>query len=390
MSKTPRKPQTIAVQSGIGEDKAHNAVIPPIYLSSTYEIADLDSRAPYEYSRTRNPSRDTLAKALADLEGGHDAVITSSGMAALTIILHMLSPDDLIVAPYDCYGRSYALMKSLSDKGHFKLKFADQYSDEGLKDTFAENPHMVLIESPSNPVMRIADIQKISDMAKNHDTLVVVDNTFLSPMLQRPIELGADLVYHSSTKFLNGHSDVVGGCVIAKTKDIADELHSWNNALGTIGSAFDSFLTLRGIRTLDVRLHRAQENSQVIAEFLQNHDLVDRVYYPGLESHEGHALAQKQQYGAGAMISFLLKGNMDDVNAFARSLSIFRLAQSLGGTESLMNHPATMTHASMGDEAKAKAGVSDGLLRLSVGLEHIDDLIADLQNGFTALNKKTA
>jgi len=383
MTDKSKKRRTIAVQTGVGADPAHNAVMPPLYLSSTYAIEGIDKRQPYEYSRTSNPTRDVLGTALTELEGGAGACITSSGMAALTLTLHLLKPDDLVYAPYDCYGRSFWLLRALAEKGHFKLKFIDQYTDVKID----EAPTMVLIETPSNPVMRIADIGAISAKAKalNPDCLVVVDNTFLSPMLQQPLKLGADIVWHSNTKFLNGHSDIVGGSVIVKDEEILDALKLWNNSLGTIGAPFDSYMTLRGLRTLELRVSRAQDNAKQIAEFLNGHDKVARVYYPGLETHPGYAIAQKQQEGPGAMLSFELKGSAAETQTFASSLELFCLAQSLGGTESLINHPASMTHVSMGAEARAEAGVTDQLLRLSIGIEHVDDLIADLENALKQL-----
>ncbi|MBX2834554.1 MAG: PLP-dependent aspartate aminotransferase family protein [Micavibrio sp.] len=381
-----KRRRTRIVRAGVGTDPAYNAVIPPLYMSSTFAIDGLDARGNYEYSRTKNPTRDELADALASLEGGIGAAITSSGMAALTLILHLLGPDDLLLAPYDCYGRSYWLLRALAEKKHFRLKFVDCYDSEAFDRILSEDaPDMVLLETPSNPLMRIADIRNISSKVKdiNHAALVVCDNTFLSPMLQAPFLFGADIVYHSTTKFLNGHSDVVGGCVIVHEKQaIMDELHLWNNSLGTIGAPFDAYMTLRGMRTLEVRVHRALENAGEIAAFLEEHDAVERVFYPGLKSHPQYDLAMRQQSGAGAMISFLLKG---DVNKFVGALELFSLAQSLGGTESLINHPASMTHVSMGTEAREKAGVVDNLLRLSVGIEHIDDLIEDLEKALATV-----
>ncbi len=374
-----KRRRTSIVRAGVGTDPAYKSIIPPLYLSSTFEIDGLKNRGTYEYSRTKNPTRDELATALAALEGGIDCAVTSSGMAALTLILHLLEPQDTIFAPYDCYGRSYWLLRALAQKQHFKLKFIDMYDEAALDSAFAQDaPRMVLIESPSNPVMRIADIADIAQRTHKNGGLVVCDNTFLSPMLQQPFTHGADIVYHSTTKFLNGHSDVVGGAVIVKdSEEIAADLHLWNNSLGTIGAPFDAYMTLRGLRTLEVRVHRAQDNAMRIADFLDGHAQVSRVYYPGLERHTDHAIAKRQQDGFGAMISFELDG---DVNAFLKHLEIFSLAQSLGGTESLINHPASMTHVSMGAEARAKAGVTDTLLRLSVGIEHVDDLLEDLSN----------
>ena len=376
MSKKRRR--TGIVRAGVGTDPAYRSVMPPLYLSSTFQIDGLDQRGTFEYSRTRNPTRDELADAIADLEGGIGCAVTSSGMAALTLLLHLLEPDDLVLAPYDMYGRSYWLLRALAEKKHFRLEFIDMYGDVEFKDA----PKMVIIETPSNPVMRIADIEDIARRAHEAGALVVCDNTFLSPMLQQPFSLGADIVLHSTTKFLNGHSDVVGGAVIVKDNEqLLDDLNLWNNSLGTIGSPFDAYMTLRGLRTLEVRVHRAQENAEKIASFLDGHKKVSKTYYPGLPSHDGHAIAQKQQEGFGAMLSFDLDGDLD---AFLGALGMFSLAQSLGGTESLINHPASMTHVSMGAEARAKAGVTDNLLRLSVGIEHIDDLISDLKAALDA------
>ena len=385
MSKTkpdhtkPRR-RTVAVQAGIGHDPAHHAIVPPLYLSSTYEIPGIEQHLPYEYSRTANPTRDELAYAICTLEQGVGAVVTSSGMAALTLIVQLLGPDDLLVAPFDCYGRSYRMLCALAEKKHFRLKFVDQYSPEGIDEIFAETPKMVLVESPSNPVMRIADIRAIAARAKACGAMVAVDNTFLSPILQLPLTLGADIVFHSTTKFLNGHSDIVGGCVVTSSPDIKTDLDFWANSLGLIGAPFDSYMTLRGLRTLELRVHRAQENAMVIAKALAAHKAVETVYYPGLPDHPNHDIATAQQEGFGAMLSFDLNGSIKNVRQFAENIKFFRLAQSLGGTESLMNHPATMTHVSMGAEAREKAGVTDQLLRLSVGVEHIDDLLEDLNN----------
>ncbi|MCD8562696.1 MAG: PLP-dependent transferase [Alphaproteobacteria bacterium] len=360
-------PTTRLIQAGIGNDPGHNAVIPPLYLSSTYKMENLEDHPPYTYSRVRNPTRDHLCKALAELEEGFGSTVTASGMAALALILQLLKPGDLLIAPYDCYGRAYRLMAALAEKGHFKLEFVDQYSADSALEITRKKPRMVLIESPSNPVMRLADIEGIARAVKaqNPDSLIVCDNTFLSPVLQKPLTLGADIVFHSTTKFINGHSDVVGGAVVAKTKELWDELEFWANSMGLIGAPFDSYLTLRGLRTLPLRMERAQDNARAIVEFLRHRDEVETLHYPGF----------------GAMLSFVLKADKD-VSTFTEKLEIFSLAQSLGGTESLICHPASMTHVAMGAEARAKAGVSDNLLRLSVGIEDAQDLITDLTGAF--------
>lgn len=380
-----KRRRTAIIQAGIGEDRAHKAVIPPLYLSSTFEIDGIGDCPDFQYSRTKNPTRDQLAQAMAELEGGLGAVVTSSGMAAMTLLLHLLNPDDVLFAPFDCYGRAYRLIATLAEKGHFRLKFINQYDCDALDKAFADDmPRMVFIESPSNPVMRIADIGDIAGRAKAAGAITVCDNTFLSPILQQPLVLGADIVMHSTTKFLNGHSDVVGGCVVTNDADILEQLEFWANSLGVIGAPFDSFMTLRGMRTLELRVHRAEENAVKIAHMLHAHESIETVYYPGLPTHAGHMTAKKQQEGFGAILSFTLKDGLPAVRHFTDALEVFRLAQSLGGTESLINHPATMTHVSMGEEARAKAGVTDGLLRLSIGAEHIDDLTQDLERALNA------
>lgn len=380
---TQQRRRTKAVRAAIGTDPAFHSVMPPLYLSSTFQLDGLDARGAYEYSRTKNPTRDALADALAELEGGIGCAVTSSGMAALTLIVHLLGPDDLLFAPYDMYGRAYWLLKALAEKKHFKLKFFDPYSESKIEEAFAsDSPKMVILETPSNPVMRVCDIATIA--ARTHDAggVVVVDNTFLSPILQQPFAHGADIVYHSTTKFINGHSDVVGGAVIVREDEtILKELNLWNNSLGTIGAPFDAYMTLRGLRTIEVRIHRAQENAIQIAAFLDKHPKVSKVYYPGLNHHLNFDIAERQQEGPGAMLSFLFEGNIDK---FLKRLTLFSLAQSLGGTESLINHPASMTHVSMGAEARAEAGVADNLLRLSIGIEHIDDLLDDLSRALEA------
>lgn len=375
-SKAPRR-RTKAVRAAIGSDPAYHSVMPPLYLSSTFQIDGLDKRGAYEYSRTANPTRSALADAISELEGGIGCAVTASGMAALTLLLHTCTgPDDLVFAPYDMYGRAYWLLRALSEKKAFKLKSIDQYSNAALDEAFKEKPKLVIIETPSNPLMRIADIADITRRTHAGGGLVVVDNTFLSPILQSPFRHGADISYHSTTKFLNGHSDIVGGAVIVHQDEaLLKNLHLWNNSLGTIGAPFDSYMTLRGLRTLEVRVTRAQENAAAIARFLQNHPKVAKVHYPGLRDHPGHETAARQQEGFGAMLSFELSGDKD---TFLKSLEMFSLAQSLGGTESLINHPASMTHVSMGEAARTQAGITENLLRLSIGIEHIDDLMGDL------------
>jgi cystathionine gamma-synthase len=370
------------VRAGIDRDTAYGAVTPPIVLSSNFSFDGFGNKRQYDYTRSGNPTRDLLGEALAELEGGAGGVITSTGMGAINLVLNaLLQPGDKLVVPHDAYGGSWRLFNALAAKGHFELITADLTNPVSLGEALAASPKLVLIETPSNPLLRITDLRLVTEAAHKAGAKVVVDNTFLSPALQRPIEFGADLVLHSTTKYVNGHSDVVGGAVIAREAELHQQLVWWANALGLTGSPFDAFLTLRGLRTLDARLRVHQENASAIVAALDGHAAVAKVYYPGLASHPGHALAARQQKGFGAMISFELDGGEAAVRAFVDGLRYFTLAESLGGVESLVAHPATMTHAAMTPEARAKAGISDGLLRLSVGIELADDLVADLQAG---------
>ncbi len=374
---------TRAVRSGIDTDIAHGAVVPPIVLSSNFSFAGFDAKRKYDYTRSGNPTRNLLAEALAELECGAGGVVTATGMAAVTLVLALLEPGDRIVVPHDCYGGCWRLFDALARKNHFTLITADLTDPLALAGALRIPPKLVWIETPSNPLLRITDIRLVADAAHRVGALVVADNTFLSPALQRPLELGADLVVHSTTKYINGHSDVVGGAVIAKDAALHQQLTWWANALGLTGSPFDSFLTLRGLRTLDARLRVHQENAAALAELLAQHPAVAALHYPGLITHPGHALATRQQYGYGAMLSVELNGGVACVRAFLEGLHYFTLAESLGGVESLIAHPATMTHAAMSPAARAVAGISDGLLRLSVGIEHVEDLAADIEAALT-------
>jgi cystathionine gamma-synthase len=377
-------PRTIAVANGIAADEVFGTVTPPIYLSSTFAFSGFERHRGYEYSRTANPGRDLLADTLAKLEGGAGAVVTSSGMAAVDLVLSLVNRGDIVVAPHDCYGGTYRLLAARRDRGHFDLAFVDQSDAKALAAVFARKPALVLIETPSNPLMRVVDIRAISAQAKAAGARVAVDNTFLSPALQRPIALGADLVIHSTTKYINGHSDVVGGAVVCATEADAAALGHWANVTGSIGSPFDAYLTLRGVRTLFPRIERQQANAAAVAAFLASQSEVAAVHYPGLASHPSHAIAKAQQAGFGAMLSFDLAGGADAARRFVEAVRVFTLAESLGGVESLVAHPATMTHAGMGAEARAAAGIGDGLLRLSVGLEAEADLISDLKAALAA------
>jgi cystathionine gamma-synthase len=371
-------PRTIAARHGVDTDTAHGSVMPPLYLSSNYSFAGFEQKRKYDYSRSGNPTRDVLAETLAELEGGAGCVVTATGMAAVDLPLSLLDPGDLLIAPHDCYGGTHRLLCARARKGHFEVLWVDQGDSAALDRAMALNPKMVLIETPSNPLLRVVDVADICARAHRVGAKVVADNTFLSPALQTPIALGADIVVHSTTKYINGHSDVVGGAVIAADPADHAELAWWANCLGVTGSPFDAYLTLRGVRTLFARIERQQTTAAHVAELLEAHPAVKAVHYPGLKSHPGHDLAARQQQGPGAMLSFELVGGVDAVRAIIENLEVFTLAESLGGVESLIAHPATMTHAAMTPEARKVAGITDGLLRLSVGLEHQDDLIADL------------
>lgn len=370
---------THAVRAGIDRDTAFGAVTPPLVLSSNFSFAGFGEKRQYDYTRSGNPTRDLLAEALAELEGGAGAVVTSTGMSAITLLLHaLLKPGQRLVVPHDAYGGSWRLFNALANKGAFELQTIDFTDPRALAEALATKPTVVWIETPSNPLLRITDLRFVIEAAHAVGALAVVDNTFLSPALQTPIAFGADFVVHSTTKYINGHSDVVGGAVIAKDAEQHSQLVWWANALGITGAPFDSFLTLRGLRTLDARLRVHQENTAALVELLNDHPAVRRLHYPGLASHPGHAVAARQQYGFGAMLSMELEGGEAAVRAFIEGLDYFTLAESLGGVESLIAHPATMTHAAMSAEARAAAGIGDGLLRLSVGIEHADDLVADI------------
>ncbi|MCF2910255.1 MULTISPECIES: cystathionine gamma-synthase [Pseudoalteromonas] len=376
---------TIAVRTGIDADKHHGAVVPPLYLSTTYSFADFDKKRDYDYGRSGNPNRDILAQTLAELEGGAKGIITATGMAAVHLVTQLLNADDTLVIPHDCYGGSYRLFTSLEKRGLLKVKVLDLTRSESLQEILAIKPKLVWIETPSNPILRLTDIKAVTDVAAQCGALVAADNTFLSPALQNPIAFGVDIVVHSTTKYINGHSDVVGGAVIAKTEELGDELAWWANNIGITGAPFDSYLTLRGLRTLNVRLKQHQENALAIARYLEQSEFVSQVYYPGLESHPQHALAKQQQQGFGGMVSFDIKGELADAAKFLTSVKQFSLAESLGGVESLICHPATMTHAGMDPAARLEAGVGDTLIRISVGIEEIDDLLADLAQAFAAV-----
>jgi cystathionine gamma-synthase len=381
---TPPKGKRIAtrsVRAGLESDAQHGSVVPPIYLSTNFAFEKYGKPRKYDYTRSGNPTRDQLGGALADLEGGAGAVVTCTGLSAITLILATLTGRARVIAPYDCYGGTYRLLAALHAQGNLVVDFVDQGDPAALATALDKGAHLVWIETPSNPLLRVVDIRAIADAAHAAGALAVVDNTFLSPIWQQPLALGADMVMHSTTKYLNGHSDVVGGAVVSATAELHGNLAWWANAIGVTGSPFDSFMTLRGVRTLHARMRVHAENTAAVVDCLTKHPGVERVYYPGLPQHPGHEIARRQQSGFGAMLSFELAGGEAAVEAFLCGLECFTLAESLGGVESLISHPASMTHAGMEESARLHAGIGAGLLRVSVGIEDSADLVADVAAG---------
>jgi cystathionine gamma-synthase len=362
-------------------------VVPPLHLTSTFAFKCFGEKRSYDYTRSGNPTRDALGEAIASLEGGAGAVVTSSGMSAVHLACQLLSKDDLLIAPHDCYGGSYRLFSNLARRGQLRVDFVDQTDEAAVTAALARKPKLLWVETPSNPLLRVVDIRKLADQAHAVGAPLLVDNTFLSPVWQQPISLGADFVLHSTTKYINGHSDVVGGAIVSATEELHERMVWWANCIGVTGAPFDSFMTLRGLRTLHARLKVHGENALQIAVALNDHPAVKKVYYPGLASHPQHELARKQQSGFGAMLSFELRGGVPNVCAFLEGLRAFSLAESLGGVESLVAHPASMTHAAMDAESQRTAGISETLLRISVGIEAVEDLLQDLREG---LDRATA
>ena len=369
---------TQTVRAGIECSDETGCVMPPLHLSSTFAFRALGEKRAYDYTRSGNPTRDLLGSALAELEQGAGAVVTASGMAAVTLSGYLVPAGARIVAPHDCYGGTYRLFDAWRRRGEREVEFVDFGDEAAVRAALARPTALLWIETPSNPLLRITDIAAFAALGKASGTLIVVDNTFLSPAWQQPLTLGADLVVHSTTKYLNGHSDVVGGAVVARDKTLHEELVWWANCLGVTGAPFDSFLTLRGLRTLHARLEHHARNAHELAHWLDAQEAVRRVWYPGLASHPGHALAARQQRGFGAVVTLELEGGQDAVREFVADLNCFSLAESLGGVESLVAHPATMTHAAMDREARLRAGLTDGLIRLSIGIEALEDLREDL------------
>ena len=381
---------TQTVRAGIECGDHTHCVVPPLHLSATFAFRGFGEKGAYDYTRSGNPTRDLLGAALAELEQGAGAVVTASGMAAITVAGYLVPAGARIVAPHDCYGGTYRLFDAWRRRGERQVEFVDFGDAAAVAAALATPAALLWIETPSNPLLRISDIAALSAAGHAAGALVVVDNTFLSPGWQQPLTLGADLVVHSTTKYLNGHSDVVGGALVAREAALHQQVAWWANCLGVTGAPFDSYMTLRGLRTLHARLEHHGRNAHALAHWLAGQPLVRRVWYPGLASHPGHELARRQQKGFGAIVTLELTGGHDAVREFVADLRCFSLAESLGGVESLVAHPATMTHAAMDPAARLKAGLSDGLIRLSIGIEGLEDLRADLARALERVTRAVA
>jgi len=370
--------QTAAVHAGVAKDSAYNSVITPIYQTSTFEFEDIGTTKGYDYTRTANPTRTALEENIAALEGGLSAKAVATGMAAVNVALHFFRTGDHVLCTHDCYGGTERILRTFSEIFGMEISYVDMTDLAAVEKAFRPNTRAVWIETPSNPLLNIVDIRALSDRAHAHNALAIVDNTFLSPYNQRPFELGADIIIHSTTKYLNGHSDVVGGAILVNRPDMVDRLHQLVNTLGQGASPFECWLVLRGIKTLVPRMRIHEENARAVAEFLAKHRNVLKVNYPGLTTHPQHELARRQQRGFGGMVSFEVKGGLEEVHSVLRRVKLFTVAESLGGVESLISHSASMTHASMNPELREKAGINERVMRLSVGIEDVNDLIEDL------------
>jgi len=370
--------ETIAIHAGERPDKAYGAVSPPIYQTSTFAFADVGKTTGYDYSRTANPTRKILEDTIAGLEGGKAGFAFATGMAAETTVIHLLKAGDHVISGDDIYGGTYRLFENVMKPLGLEFTYVRMDSRAKIEKAIRPNTKMLWLETPSNPLLNIVDVEMVADIARKHKILTAIDNTFASPYLLRPIEYGIDLVVHSTTKYLNGHCDVVGGAVVTTTDELTQKMQFLLNAMGTCASPFDCWLVLRGIETLPVRMRQHEANARAIANHLNKHKAVKRVYYPGLPTHPGHDTAKRQMKGFGGMVSFEVKGGIEAANKFQRKIKIFALAESLGGCASLADHPGTMTHASMPKDVREKVGITDDLIRLSIGLENADDLIEDL------------
>ena len=371
---------TKAIHAGVHPDEATGAIMTPIYQTSTYVQDGVGNHKGYEYSRTLNPTRHALEQNLAAIENGKYGACFGSGLAAIDCIVKMLNPGDEVISTNDLYGGSYRLFNTIFGKYGIKFHFVSMANPADVQALVNENTKMIWVETPTNPMMNIIDIEAMAKIAKAAKAMLCVDNTFATPYLQTPLDLGADVVMHSATKYLGGHSDVVMGALVTSNEEIAKEMYRIQNSSGAVCGPMDSFLVLRGIKTLHLRVQRHCENGEIVARFLADHPKVDKVYWPGFESHPNHDVAKRQMRGFGGMISFTLKGNkIEDAHKIVKDAKLFVLAESLGGVESLIGHPATMTHASIPKEEREKTGVVDSLIRLSVGIEDAEDIIADLK-----------
>ena len=379
--------ETALIHGGISIDERTGAVNVPIYQTSTYKQDGLGKMRGYEYSRTGNPTREALEALIRDLEGGVAGFAFGSGMAALTAVLSLLHSGDRVLISSNVYGGTFRLLNKVFDHFNITYTIADTTDLTVYESQISSDVKAVIIESPANPLMTVTDIKAVAEVSHKHGLLVIVDNTFMTPYLQKPLELGADIVVHSATKYLGGHSDVVSGLAVVSTKELAEQIAFIQNSTGGVLGPFDSFLLIRGIKTLAVRMDRHVSNAEKAAEFLSNHKAVKNVYYPGLKSSQGYEINRRRAKNGGAMISFELHENYD-INTFFESLELVSLAESLGGVESLVCHPATMTHASIPADIRKKVGITDGLIRLSVGIENIDDILADIENAIAKSERK--
>jgi cystathionine gamma-synthase len=383
--------ETLAIQSTTHTDSEYGSIGTPLYQTSNFRFRAPGESTGYDYTRSGNPTRATLESVLAELEGGACAVAVSTGMSAITTVLSHFEAGAHIICTHDCYGGTARLLNLYKDQGKFEVSFTDLSDPLSLLDLVKPNTRCLWIETPSNPLLNVVDLEALANIAHASNLLVAVDNTFLSPFNFQPFKFGADVIVHSTTKWLNGHSDVCGGAIVSKTAELGARFQYLANALGTTTGVFDSWLVLRGIKTLGIRMRQHETNAQAIAEFLEAHPNVSEVFYPGLKSHPSHGLAKRLQSGFGGVISFRVRGKFEkEVKHVLGSTKIFALAESLGGVESLIEHPATMSHASMGEELRAKAGITNDIIRISIGIEHIDDLLADLEQAldFSSLHKK--
>lgn len=375
--------ETRAIHAGCEPDSGTGAIMTPIFQTSTYVQESPGKHKGYDYSRTHNPTRTALEKNIASLEEGNFGLAFSSGMSAISTITQLLNTGDHVICCDDVYGGTFRLFDKVWKRYGLEFDFTDLTQPQSLERYRKNNTKMIWLESPSNPLLKLVDIEAVALIAKKNNILVVVDNTFATPFFQKPLKFGADIVMHSTTKYLNGHSDVIGGALVVNDQGLYDKLQFLQNAAGGVPGPFDCFLVLRGIKTLAVRMERHAGNAMKIAQFLENHPKVRRVIYPGLRSHPQHELARKQMAGFGGIITFFIKGGLDAARGFLERVKIFSLAESLGGVESLIEHPAIMTHASLPKEVREKVGISDELIRVSVGLENVDDLIEDIEKAFT-------